>query len=299
MYQRFLQRLVGILILYILADNPNRDLVLGVVNAVYQIFPGTQVALARFNVQVSQYQGIYFFAREHQGHFVNGRHILGGDHRFFFHVAEKRNFRLDVLAEESVRAAQENVRLDSHAQQLFYRVLRGLGFELAGGGDERHQRGVHEQGVLAAQFLAHLADGLDEGQRLDVAHGAANLHDSHVYILGDLLHGRLDLVGDVRNHLHGFTQIVAAALLGDDLLVDAAGGPVVIAAEAGVGEALVVAQVEVGFGPVVGDKDFAVLEGRHGARIHVQIRVHLLHVDFEAAAFQQAADGGGRQALAQ
>ncbi len=43
-----------------------------------------------------------------------------------------------------------------------------------------------------------------------------------------------------------------------------------------VDEALVVAQVEVGLGAVVGDEHLAVLERTHGARIDVQIGVELL-----------------------
>ena len=100
------------------------------------------------------------------------------------------------------------------------------------------------------------------------------------------------------NDLDGFAEVVAAALLEDDLLVDAAGGEVVVAREGRVGEALVVAQIEVGFGAVVGDKDFAVLEGRHGSGIDVEIGVELHHVDAQAAALEQAADGSRRQSLA-
>jgi hypothetical protein len=79
----------------------------------------------------------------------------------------------------------------------------------------------------------------------------------------------------MRDDLHRLAQIIAAALLGDDLLVDPAGGPVVIAAELGVGEALIMAKVEVGLRAVVGHKDFAMLERRHRARIHVQVWVKL------------------------
>jgi hypothetical protein len=43
---------------------------------------------------------------------------------------------------------------------------------------------------------------------------------------------RLDLVGDVRDHLHGLAEVVAAALLGDDGVVDLAGGEVVAASAA-------------------------------------------------------------------
>ena len=46
--------------------------------------------------------------------------------------------------------------------------------------------------------------------------------------------------------------------------------------EFGVGEALVVAEVEIGLGAVVGDEHFAVLEGAHRARVHVEVGVHLL-----------------------
>ena len=103
----------------------------------------------------------------------------------------------------------------------------------------------------------------------------------------------------MRNHLHGLAQVVAAALAGDDLLVDAAGGEVVALGELGVGEALVVAQVEVGLRAVVGDEDLAVLERAHGARIDVQVGIELLAGDLQPAAFEQAADGGRRDALSQ
>ena len=184
-------------------------------------------------------------------------------------------------------------------EQFLHRVLRGLGLQLLRGGDPRHQREVDEDRVLAAQFLAHLANGLKKRQRLDVADRAADLDNGHVRAVGrDLAHGVLDLVGDVRNDLDGFAEVVAAPLLQDDLLVDAAGGEVVVARERRMGEALVVAQVEVGLGAVVGDKNLAVLEGRHGARIDVEIGVELHHVDAQAAALKQAADGGRCQTLA-
>ena len=67
----------------------------------------------------------------------------------------------------------------------------------------------------------------------------------------------------------------------------------------GVGEALVVAQVQIGLGAVVGDEDLAVLERAHGARVHVQVGVELLKRDPQPPALQQAADGGRPDALAQ
>jgi len=56
------------------------------------------------------------------------------------------------------------------------------------------------------------------------------------------------------------------------------------------GEAFVVAEVEIGFGAIVGDKHFAVLIRAHGSGIHVQVRVTFLDGDFETATFEEATD---------
>ena len=59
------------------------------------------------------------------------------------------------------------------------------------------------------------------------------------------------------------------------------------------------AQVKVTLMAVVGNKYLAVLEGAHGARIHIQIRVHLLHGYFISARFEQMTQRCCRNALAQ
>ena len=117
--------------------------------------------------------------------------------------------------------------------------------------------------------------------------------------LGDQLDAVLDLVGDVRDDLDGAAEVVAAALLADDRVVDRAGGDVRAARGVRVGEALVVAEVEVGLRAVLGDEHLAVLERRHRAGVDVDVRVELLERDLQAARDEQAADRGGGDALAE
>ena len=88
-------------------------------------------------------------------------------------------------------------------------------------------------------------------------------------------------------------------LLVDDRQVNLAGGVVGVAGQRGVGEALVVAQVEVGLAAVVEHVDFAVLVGAHRARIDVDVRIELLHPHAQAAPFEQHADRGAGQPFAQ
>ena len=81
--------------------------------------------------------------------------------------------------------------------------------------------------------------------------------------------------------------------------VDLAGGDVRRAVQVGVEEPLVVADVEVGLGAVVGDEDLAVLERVHRAGVDVEVGVELLHRDAQAAGAQQVAEARGGQALAE
>ena len=198
-------------------------------------------------------------------------------------------------------AADERVRLDPDPAQLVDRVLGRLRLQLAGVADVGHQRQVHEHRPFRAEVGVELADRLEERQRLDVADSAADLGDHEVdrLRLGDDQDFLLDLVGDVRDHLHRRAEIVAAPLAPDDRVVDGAGGDVGGARGVVVGEALVVAEVEIGLRPVLGDENLAVLERAHRPRVDVDVGVELLQLHAEAAGDEEAADRGGGDALAE
>ena len=101
----------------------------------------------------------------------------------------------------------------------------------------------------------------------------------------------------MRNDLNGAAQVLAPPLFHNDRVVDAAGGEIVLLAQPGVREALVVAEVQVGFGPVVGYENLAVLERVHRPRIDVDVGIEFLERDPKAPALHQSAYGSGREAL--
>src|SRR5205085_10113494 len=127
--------------------------------------------------------------------------------------------------------AKQSVGLNSDAQHLLDAVLGRLGFLFACGCDVRNQGNVNEKGIFRAELKTHLADGFEKGKRFNVADGAADFDDHYVNAFGNFFDGGFDFVGDVGNHLDGFAEIVAAALFANDGFVDAAGGPVIVAAE--------------------------------------------------------------------
>jgi len=187
------------------------------------------------------------------------------------------------------------VRLDPDPAQLVDGVLGGLGLQFPRVTDVGHQGEVDEHAAFRPEVRVELTDRLEEGQRLDVADRAADLGDHEVdrLGLGDDQDFVLDLVGDVRDHLHGAAEVVAAPLALDHRVVDRAGGDVRGPRGVLVGEALVMAEVEVGLGAVLGDEDLAVLVRRHGPRVDIEVRVHLQRGDREAAGREDATERCG------
>src|SRR6266849_2918494 len=298
--QRFVERFVRVAELHVLPDEPDPYLILGMPHLAHDLFPLRERAdfLVR-EVQLVEKNLVEPLARESQRYLVDELDVECGDDRLFLDVAEERDLLLHVFGNHALGAAQQDVGLDADLAQLLHRVLRRLRLQLLARFDVRYECEVNVDRVPAPDLLAELANRLEERQRFDVADGAADRDDHDVHSVAHLADALLDLVGDVRDHLHGLAEVVAAALALDDLEVDAAGRPVVLARGAHRREPLVVTEVEVGLGAVIGDEDLAVLERRHRPGVHVDVGIELLQCDLEAARFEKGADGGCSDALAQ
>ena len=149
---------------------------------------------------------------------------------------------------------------------------------------------MHIDGVAARQIVLDLADRLEERQALDVADGAADFAQHEVISVVAVEDEILDGIGDVRDHLDGGAEIVAAPFLGENVLIDAPGGDVVGLGGRTSGETLVVAEVEIGLGAVVGHEHFAVLVRRHRSGVEIEIGIELAKPDLVAPRLQQGAE---------
>ena len=115
-----------------------------------------------------------------QRHLVDVVGVARRDDRLGLDVAEQGDLLADAARERLFGARDDDVGLDADLAQLGDAVLRRLGLRLADDADDRHQRDVDVEHVVAADVLAELADRLEERQALDVAHRAADLGDEHV-----------------------------------------------------------------------------------------------------------------------
>ncbi len=303
MAQRLVERFVAVGQIDVFADHGDAHRALRVLQRVHQLVPALQPRRRGVEAQLVADQAVEPLLVQQARHLVDAGHVGQRDHAPQRHVGKEADFFALVVGDGAVGAAQQGVGLDADFAHFLHRVLGRLGFELARRRDPRHVAQMHEGALVRPQAQTHLAHRLQEGQRFDVAHGAADFDDRHLHrllrtITGAAFDELLDFVGDVRNHLHRFAEVVAAALFFEHAFVDLAGGEVVGALHAGFDEALVVAEVEVGFGPVVGDEHLAVLKRAHGAGIDVEVGVELDQGDVEAARFEQRRQRSGRDALA-
>jgi len=297
--QRLGQRLVRLGQVDVLADHRDAHRVLRAIERLDDPRPDGQVGGRRREPELAAHDVVQAFRVQRGRDLVDRVGVERRDDGLGRDVREQRDLAAVAVGHRPVGAAQHDVGLDADLAQLLHRVLRRLGLHLARRRDVRDERQVDVADVLAAELDAHLPDRLEERQALDVADRAADLDDRDLRVARARRDPRLDLVGDVRDHLHGAAQVVAAALLADHALVDLAGREVVALPHPDVGEALVVPEVQVGLGAVLGHVDLAVLERRHRPRVDVDVGVELEVGDADAAGSEDRGQRRGGDPLPQ
>ena len=159
---------------------------------------------------------------------------------------------------------------------------------------------MDKEGVFTAVLEGDLPHCFDEGLRLDVSDGPADLRDQDVRtgFFDHTVDEALDLVRNMRDDLYCRAQVLAAALLVEDIPVYLAGCEIGKAVQVLINEPLIMPEIEVRLRPVLGDIDLPVLVWAHGPRIHIDIRVQLLRRDPEPAGLQKAPERRRRDPLA-
>src|SRR5215467_15210850 len=178
-------------------------------------------------------------------------------------------------------------------------MLGGFCLQLARGRYEWDQGQMDKYRIFPADIVAQLPDGLEERQRLYVAHCPANLDDNNVVVVGNRPDCILYFIGYVRDDLYSLAEIVAAPLFCNHRKIYSARSPVVGLSQAGLCESLIVTEVEIGLGAVISDKNLTMLKRRHGAWINVYVRVEFLQSHFQPVGLQQASYRSRGQSLSQ
>lgn len=236
---------------------------------------------------------------------VDALAVVEAEGAFQRDVAEHRDLLKDGGGTGLGGAAGDDVGLDPRFHQAFEPELGGLGLLFAQDARLDDVGEGDEAGGVFTFFEGEFAEGFDVEGVFVVADGAADFDEDDVGGAGavardgELANLAFHFTGDVGDHLHVTTEVMALAFAFEDLGVEAAAGGEVFAGEVLVEHALVGAQVHVAFGAVVEDEDFAVAIGVEGAGVDVEVALELDGGDGEAFVFEEFAEGGGEDAFAQ
>ena len=266
----------------------------------HQILPVPHIRLAGAQSQLAAHHPAQPLPLQQQGHLIQGGRRQVGDDAVLTDIAEQCDLLPHVLRQRAVGAAHQDIRLDSHAQQLLHGVLCGLALQLAAAGDGDHQRHVDIQHVFPSLLRRHLTDGLQIRLALDVTHRAADLRDDHVRL--SVIHGvqpPLDLVGHMGDDLHRAAQIAALPFPVQHRPEDLSGGNGAVAGQRLIHEALIVSQVQIRLRAVVGDEHLSMLVRTHSSRVYIQVRIEFLVSYPQTALLQQPAQRCRADALSQ
>ena len=152
-----------------------------------------------------------------------------------------------------------------------------------------------------SDFVLELTDGFQKRLTFNITNGSAHLDDgdSGSCIRKIAVKPAFDLIGDVRDNLNGSSAVVAAAFLLKYGPVDLSGGNIGILVQTFIDETLIMSQVQVCLGSVIGNEHLAVLYRIHGSGIDIDVRVKFLHGHFVTAGFEQSSERCGSNSLAE
>ncbi|KAF5027940.1 hypothetical protein DSECCO2_664250 [anaerobic digester metagenome] len=277
---------------HILTDNGDFQRVLIILDLIHHLLPFSHVGGGTVQTEFFDDDSVHAFGDEVQRHLINGFGVNDLDHSFLFHVAEKGNFVHHILGHILFHPAGDDIGMDSDAPQFMNTVLGRFCFCFTGSVEIGYQGTMDIEHIFRSDFPFHLANGLQERQGFDIADGAADLGDHHIGIA--VFAGTddpfFDFIGNMGNDLYGTAEVITFAFLLDHRVVDFTAGGVAVFGKVNVNKPFIMTDIEVGFGAVVGNEDFAVLIRAHRAGIQVNVRIEFLTDNLQAAVSQNATE---------
>ena len=148
--------------------------------------------------------------------------------------------------------------------------------------------------------MLELTNCLQKWLALNVTDSSANFNDGNVRIIGSKIpiETALDFIGDMRNNLYSPSAIVTAAFLLKNRPVNLTSCYIGVFIQALVDEALIMSQIKVGLGTVIGNKNLSVLYRVHSTGVDIDVRIEFLHGYFVSTRFQKTSQGCGGNSFA-
>jgi len=135
-HQGLVDALVAVRELGVLADHGDPHPLGRMEDLLHHLRPRAEIGLLRLEVQAPAHLLVEPLLVQLDRDLVDRHDVRALDHAAEVHVAELGDLALQVLGQRALRAADQDIRLDSDLHQLAHGVLGGFGLELGGRRDE-------------------------------------------------------------------------------------------------------------------------------------------------------------------
>ena len=97
-----------------------------VAKCVKHFLPARKIRFAAFKPKLFNGNRVKPFFVKHHGNGVKNIAVVVFNNAFFFHIAEKRDFVSYIIGKRVLRAAHDNIRVNTQRKHFFNAVLSGL-----------------------------------------------------------------------------------------------------------------------------------------------------------------------------
>ena len=208
------------------------------------------------------------------------------------HVTEQRYLLPHMVVYRVIGSAHKDIRPDTHALKTLNAHLGGLGLHLSGCFQIRDQSHLDYDRILTPDLGLELPYRFQKRLALYITHGTAYFYYGYRFLVGrrSLMESVLYLIGDMRDHLDRASAVITVPFLIEHGPVYLTCRNIGIFVKALIYEPFIMAQIKVRLRTVIRHEYLSVLYGVHGSRIHVYIRIKLLHGHMISPCFKKPSE---------
>ena len=175
----------------------------------------------------------------------------------------------------------QNIWLNTQLLQLFYRMLRRFGLVFFCSRDIRYISKMYAYTILS-QFPFQLAHAFDKRKRFDITDRTSDFSDHEIkfVFISQQFHIALDLVRDMRHHLHSLSQVIPFTFFVNNALINAACSDIICTGRLNIQETLVVSEIQIRFMSVYGNIAFPMFVWVQRTWIDIDIGIKFLNGNF-------------------
>ena len=209
MAQGFCYGKICVMELHVFPYQSNTNMIWSFFDAFDGFLPFCQIGSRYFQSQFSANDGRKIGFLQHQRCFIQYGQCSVFNDAIGSYITEHGNFLENGFFQRFIAAQYNNIWMNPHSLQFFYRMLSRFRFMFIRTTQERHQSYMDKQAIFLSYFQRNLSCRFQKWLGFDITNGTANFCNDNICIglFPYLIDKFLDFICDMRNDLYGRAKV--------------------------------------------------------------------------------------------